>query len=384
MIRSIMSSELSYPSARPYLLFNIVHVLNLTPPYMQPKLCVSPTADHHKWKRKGLSLYYACVVANNTSNNNIENAANNNDGGVVGDSQQIICALRAATDCNNNHNNRSNVFLIDYIYTHPSHREHGIAGKLIGQILQMVKQPQPLSANANTNTTILGVLSIEESCVYWLEKWNFVLCQNSMLNGKLNVFPDTHLLIHRDCSNDDVALLMKNGYNGNGNDNKVGGGDGNDGNGNDASVTSTTMLVPPEAFVSCLKELLQTMSSATTTTTSNPYYNHNSGSSILSTCLTTLATIIHNAKYDTTSNNDDHRRYRTIRINNPKIHERVFSVGGESAMKLLQVCGWELGVNDNGDAVLNFVNGGSGDGDGDYMWLDAAVSQLEYEGGKHK
>ena len=40
-------------------------------------------------------------------------------------------------------------------------------------------------------------------------------------------------------------------------------------------------------------------------------------------------------------------------------------------------------MNDNGDAVLNFVNGGSGD-DGGYMWLDAAVSQLQYEGGKHK
>ena len=142
-----------------------------------------------------------------------------------------------------------------------------------------------------------------------------------MLNGKLNVFPDTHLLIHRDCSNNDAVASNKVGR--------------DDGNGNDASVTSTTMLVPPEAFVSCLKELLQTMGGATT---SNPY-NQNS----ISTCLTTLATIIHNAKLDdTTSNNNDHRRYRTIRINNPKIHERVFSMGGESAMKLLQ--GMWLGI----------------------------------------
>ena len=38
---------------------------------------IDPTADHHKWARKGMDLYYACVVDAN--------------GGIV-------CALRAATE----------------------------------------------------------------------------------------------------------------------------------------------------------------------------------------------------------------------------------------------------------------------------------------------
>jgi GNAT superfamily N-acetyltransferase len=142
---------------------------------------IDPNTDHHKWERKGLCLYYACVVD--------ESAALS----AAGENGGIVCALRAATECNNE--SRNNIFLIDYVYTDPNHRERGIAGKLISRVLGMAK-----SAGS-----ILGVLSLEESCVYWLEKWNFLLCQNEVLNERLNVFPDTHLLIHNECSIDAIV-----------------------------------------------------------------------------------------------------------------------------------------------------------------------------------
>ena len=41
--------------------------------------------------------------------------------------------------------------------------------------------------------------------------------------------------------------------------------------------------------------------------------------------------------------------------------------GGEAAMNLLQCCGFELTVNDDGDAILKFVDAY------EYKWLDGAV-----------
>jgi hypothetical protein len=90
----------------------------------------------------------------------------------------------------------------------------------------------------------------------------------------------------------------------------------------------------------------------------------------MSEVFNTVAKLITNAKTD----ESDEGRGRTIRINNKVIHEKVFATGGETAMQLLQVCGWELGVNDDGDAVMKFT--------GDFEWLDTAVAQLEHEARK--
>lgn len=67
----------------------------------------------------------------------------------------------------------------------------------------------------------------------------------------------------------------------------------------------------------------------------------------LSECLSTIVKLIQNAMHDDA---DDGKR-RTFRINNPRIHQKVFAVGGESAMKVLKECGFELNVNEEGDAV---------------------------------
>ena len=233
----------------------------------------------------------------------------------------IICALRAATESNGNSNN--SIFLIDYVYTDPKHRERGIAGKLISKVLEMAK----------TGDTILGVLSLEDSCVYWLEKWNFVLCQNTVWNERLNVFPDTHLLIHKECNIDAPSSEADN---------------------RDHDDIRAASIFPPEQFVACLKQL-QVIG------TSQP--------AGISQVLKTVATLIQNAKHD---ESEDGKR-QIIRISNKVIHHKVFAVGGETAMTLLQVCGWQLGVNDDGDTVLKFIGGHQ------YKWLDAAVAQLEYE-----
>jgi predicted GNAT family acetyltransferase len=240
---------------------------------------------------------------------------------AAGENGGIVCALRAATECNNE--SRNNIFLIDYVYTDPNHRERGIAGKLISRVLGMAK-----SAGS-----ILGVLSLEESCVYWLEKWNFLLCQNEVLNERLNVFPDTHLLIHNECSIDAIV----------------------DERGCEIQTNANAAILPPDQFGAFIKQL------------------HIIGlaqASGMSEVFNTVAKLITNAKTD----ESDEGRCRIIRINNKVIHEKVFATGGETAMQLLQVCGWELGVNDDGDAVMKFT--------GDFEWLDTAVAQLEHEARK--
>ena len=259
---------------------------------------VDPTADHYKWARRGLSLYYACVVE-------VETTANHKSGDNDG-TNNIVCALRAVTEhsSNSNHDNNMNggdhsIFLIDYVYTSPTHRDKGMAGKLISKVLQMAKSWQGVT---------LGVLSLEQSCVYWLEKHGFLLCTNQALNDRLNVFPDTHLLIHEDCMVDNDAVTKN----------------GDSSSREEKGTQLLAALVPPESFAIALKELLQKLVGTS-----------HSG---LSECLQTIAKLIQNAMNDDT---DDGKR-QSFRMNNPKIHQKVFAVGGESAMNVLQECGFEL------------------------------------------
>jgi GNAT superfamily N-acetyltransferase len=227
--------------------------------------CIDPNTDHHKWGRKGLSLYYVCVVDESS------------DISAAGENGGIVCALRAAINEFNN-NSRNNIFLIDYVYTDPNHRERDIAGKLISKVLDMAK-----SAGS-----ILGVLSLEESCVYWLEKWNVLLCQNKVLNDRLNVFPDTHLLIHKECNVD--AIMDERDC-----ETKIN--------------TDAASILPPEQFGDYLRQL-QIIGTTQ--------------SSGVSEVFSTIAELITNAKND----ESDRGRRRTIRINNKVIHQKVLARGG--------------------------------------------------------
>ena len=362
---------------------------------------IDPTADHHKWARKGMDLYYACVV-------------DHSQGG------QILCALRAATENmrqlpitapeaatdattdatmpqeekkrkrvpeEQEQQAQSNVpmtdttrtpassrpkrrFLIDYVYTAPESRDQGIAGHLVAAVLDL----------AATHAANCYVLSIEDSCVYWMEKHHFFLVKSPGLNDLLNVFPDTHLLRRRV---QDVTATSSTGTN---NDNESDRDSDEDeamarvkkqrrasSDSEDDASSSDGNTTPPESFIRALQNLLDKAPP------------HSEERKI---CLQTLALLIQNAAADVS----EEGRRRQCRINNPLIRRRVFLVGGDAAMNLLQVCGFALQVNQDGDAILQFHRqnvttaaavASSQDGLGSSsLWLDTAVAQLQQEATK--
>lgn len=274
---------------------------------------IDPTADHGKWARKGMSLYYAAVFSAETGS--------------------VLCALRAATrglgDSSHSDNSDCSVInggpaakprkrlLIDYVYTDVPSRGRGIAHILVNFVLETASK---FGANAY-------VLSLEDSAVYWMERHGFLLCEDSALNERLNVFPDTHLLRRgsdpADCEEPDAA--------------------------NGASDSA----VPPDEFTSALHKLLL----ADSTPRSDAF----------TLCLSSLATLIKNAVAEEV----DGRR-RRIKVGNPVVKERVFRVGGDDAMAILVACGFELGVDDEENTIMTFH-------DNKAPWLSAAIELLEDE-----
>lgn len=287
-------------------------------------------------------------------------------------------------------------FLIDYVYTAPESRDLGLAGRLVTTVLDM--------ASSSIHDAHCYVLSLEDSCVYWMEKHQFFLCQSPGLNGLLNVFPDTHLLRrrqqpklqHDDKANATTTRVDTNGKNGVANANNEHDSDeeeamlrykwqqeqessddssqeesagGNSGNGDNNKT-------PPESFTRALHDLLYHAGTdlESSNSSNTPRFKE------MKTCLSTLAVLIQNAVHD----NTEEGKRRKCRINNPNIHRRVFLVGGESAMTILQVCGFELQVDgDEGDVVLHFHRQNVGGGeDASSSWLDAAVVQLQLEATK--
>ena len=381
---------------------------------------IDPTADHHKWSRRGMELYYAAVVDTSSSASTVEGTVAEESvtaksiGGVTtnGNSCRILCALRAATcgisdvpsnkendnddnggtshhtttdepsttetksskkrKYNHDQQNGRPRFLIDYVYTAPEFRGKGIAGLLVDRVLDIV---------GKNDSTLCYVLSLEDSCVYWMEKHQFYLCQLPALNKLLNLFPDTHLLKRRteqcvlsgntaddDCNNgddaqdeEDAELLVKR-YVLTEDDESS---DSDDGNSNDASIgpaaTNDKNDEGMQLFETHLAKLLFMTGKG----------NHDNDK--LKQCLNSLATLIRNAMI---ADKKDDRTKCQVRINHPVVQDRVFAVGGDIAMELLQSCGFQLEVNTDGDAILHFHSKTSDEGSG---WLPLAVSRLEHE-----
>lgn len=312
---------------------------------------IDPNGDQGKWKRKGMDLYY-CAVMDPATNN-------------------ILCAARCATQglllssdddvddddgkATVNAGKRRRRLLIDYLYTVESARDKGIARRVISFILQRAQE-----AGAHSY-----VLSLEESAVYWMEKWGFYLCEDPKLNGKLNVFPDTHLLrlgtdpkdeiLPEEAADQKQQQQREHAYEGGENKSPNGGGSGNGaamGNGRNNSVSGNP-AVPPKAFTSTLTKLLAL---------DPPNAPSDDG---LKLCLSSLSLLLKNAMAE-----EPGGRRRRIRIANPNVRQRVFAVGGDHAMDLLQCAGFELGVDEEGDATLTFHDGAN-------QWLAAAVELLE-------
>jgi len=262
---------------------------------------------------------------------------------------------------------RSRRILIDYLYTIESARDRGIARQVVSLVLRMARE-----AGA-----YCYVLSLEDSAVYWMEKWGFYLCEDGGLNAKLNVFPDTHLLrlgsdpkdeVLPDESEDQRRLLREGTENSTPNGQVAAGGtcrSGGNGTARGDNGSSSSNInnshsgrgdaAPSDAFVSALTKLLAQ---------DPPGMPRRSDE--LRLCLTSLSLLLRNAMAE-----EPGGRRRRVRIANPSVRERVFSVGGDHAMALLQCSGFELGVDEEGDATLTFHDGGK--------WLTAAVELLEKE-----
>ena len=381
---------------------------------------IDPTVDHRKWSKRGMDLYYAAVI--DTSSSEEESASTESAAAAAGNNGssrndcRILCALRAATfgimtEPHNNANDseRYNAseeesnqttesstaaskkrkltqqqqhnrkrFLIDYVYTAPESRGNGIAGLLVQRILELVgKETEPMAAAATTTSRY--VLSLEESCVYWMEKHQFYLCQSPELNKLLNVFPDTHLLKQKRSasSTNDGGNNMSDDANGDNDDDRdeeedakvlverysLSSIDDEDGSDNTTSPDGETDEDKMHLFETHLMKLILLFDKDTIEENKDK----------LNICLNSLATVIQNA---IVADKTDDRKKCQVRMNHPVVHERVFSNGGDVAMELLQSCGFQLEVNDDGDAILHFHSAGDGDHDD---WLPLAISRLQHE-----
>ena len=124
------------------------------------------TSDWKKWKarRPDFSLFYSAIY----DTNNLK----------------IAGVLRAVTDGHPipkpPHRKR---IIIDYINTSPLYRSQGLASVLI-------TFANNISMMSDSS---IYALALEDSCVYWMSK-GFILVENSFLNARINIFPDTHLL----------------------------------------------------------------------------------------------------------------------------------------------------------------------------------------------
>ena len=202
---------------------------------------IDPNGDQGKWKRKGMDLYYCAVMDPTTEN--------------------ILCAARCATqglmsgdddedgEATANAGKKRRRLLIDYLYTVESARDKGIARRVISFILQRAQEAGAYSY----------VLSLEQSAVYWMEKWGFYLCEDPKLTRKLNVFPDTHLLrlgtdpkdeiLPEEAANHQKQQQQQRGHTYEGSENTS-----PNGGGNGASIGNG--VVPTKAFTSTLTKLL--------------------------------------------------------------------------------------------------------------------------------
>lgn len=221
---------------------------------------------------------------------------------------------------------RNKKFLIDYVYTDPSSRDKGIASVLVKQVLEM----------AEACGASCFVLSLEQTAVYWMEKHGFFLCQSPSLNSRLNLFPDTHLL-----RRGDPSLASK------------------DDDDEEQQGEATSDSSEQAAFTAALQTLLakETVCSAE-----------------MNLCLHSLSLLVKNAMVDDA--NDGGRRGQ-VRINNPHVHRKVFAVGADQAMNVLLASGFDLQVDEQGDAILQFHPTQR-----TMAWLPWAVTQLQQEANK--
>jgi hypothetical protein len=147
-------------------------------PEGQPRFeSFDPQADHDKWSRRGMQLYYVAVVDPQLG--------------------EILFALRAVTEGiivnpdmepvpagskKRKFDSSQRRILIDYMFTLEQARKEGIAGLMVPQVLGLA-QGGPCY-----------IASLFTAYPYWKNKHRFGPCCRPGLNQLLNLFSDTVLL----------------------------------------------------------------------------------------------------------------------------------------------------------------------------------------------
>ncbi|GMI55359.1 hypothetical protein ScalyP_jg11716 [Parmales sp. scaly parma] len=266
------------------------------------------SSDWEKWQKRlpSAQLYYSCLIQNPNSIN----------GKRI---KSIMCALRCVTDFDEKSNKRR--VLIDYAFTEPTNRGHGFSSILIQAAMNLGKK-----MNAN-----LYVLSLEDSAVYWMEKWNFVAVEDEGMKSRYNVFPDTMCMrLQTDPvevgSKEDLQMAV------------VFSDDDDDDDGEDN-------VEIPAPFTSTLLEVANSFMI-------NPNQNSNHDKNL---CLSSISSLFSNAVQTT----DPASKYRRIKMSNPAVQQRVFQKATK-ALDLLLAGGFEFSETEqDADGGLVLVYSGS-------------------------
>ena len=138
---------------------------------------IDPGKNWEKWTKMGVQPYFLAVVRPNAHANFgrldiLSILSFVMDGDV--ESGQVLC--------NDTPGHRSRRIVIDYVCTPQAHQGKGYASRLLNLVTGV----------ATRHRANMFVLSLEESCPYWMNK-GFVL-EPGDINKRLNKFPDCHLL----------------------------------------------------------------------------------------------------------------------------------------------------------------------------------------------
>lgn len=138
---------------------------------------IDPGKNWKKWAKMGVQPYFLAVVRPNAQAkfgrlDILSILSFVMDGDV--ESGQVLC--------NDTPGHRSRRIVIDYVCTPQAHQGKGYASRLLNLVTGV----------ATRHRANMFVLSLEESCPYWMNK-GFVL-EPGDINKRLNKFPDCHLL----------------------------------------------------------------------------------------------------------------------------------------------------------------------------------------------
>jgi hypothetical protein len=154
---------------------------------------IDPSKNWGKFKKIGMQPYFVAVIR--PSNEGCAKTGNKGN--------EILSILSFIMDGdvesgavldNDSIGHRTRRIVIDYVCTPKAHQGKGYASRLLNLVNEV----------AIRHRSNMFVLSLEESCPYWMNK-GFIL-ESGLINKRLNKFPDCHLLKQPSNLIDDFVL----------------------------------------------------------------------------------------------------------------------------------------------------------------------------------